>query len=81
MVFKEGDVVVLRIPDSRRDTPYYKKFNGAVRRISEKYNETFVVLTNTDEGLWPVEWLEHFGGDSVDEDIEQIDINILIGGI
>lgn len=74
MVFKEGDVVVLRIPDSRRDTLYYKNFNGAVRRISEKYNEAFVVLTNTDDGLWPVEWLEYFGGDNVDEDIEQTDI-------
>lgn len=74
MVFKEGDVVVLRIPDSRRDTPYYKRFNGAVRKISEKYNETFVVLTDTDEGLWPVEWLEYFCGDNADEDIEQADI-------
>ncbi len=81
MVFKEGDVVVLKIPDNRNDTLYYKKFNGVVTTISEKFNEMFVHLLNTDDGLWPIEWLEHFDGDNVDENIEQADINILIGGI
>lgn len=81
MVFNKDDVVVLKIPDDRKDTLYYKKFNGVVTTISEKFNKTFVALSNTDDGLWPVEWLEHFGGDNVDENIEQADMNILIGGI
>ena len=81
MVFKEGDVVVLKIPDDRKDTLYYKKFNGVVTTISERFNEVFVCLSNTDDGLWPTEWLEHFGGDNVDENIEQADIDTLIGGI
>ena len=81
MVFKEGDVVVLKIPDNRNDTLYYKKFNGVVTTISEKFNETFVHLLNTDDGLWLIEWLEHFDGDNVDENIERADMSILIGGI
>ena len=81
MIFKKGDMVVLRIPDDRKDTPYYKMFNGKVKTVYEKYGEAFVVLSDTDNGLWPVEWLEYFNGDNVDENIEQADIDILIGGI
>lgn len=81
MEFREGSRVILQIPDSRRNAPFYK-YNGVVTTITEMCGTGFAILSKVDNGLWPIQWLLPYVEEEEDEEnIEPSDMNFLIGGI